>query len=64
VLLLDEPLSALDLRLRQHIRAELKTIQRQTGVAFIFITDDQGEALAMSDRAAATGQNNPGQLTP
>ena len=52
VLLLDEPLSALDLKLRQHMRAELKAIQRQTGVTFIYITHDQGEALTMSDRTA------------
>jgi spermidine/putrescine transport system ATP-binding protein len=52
VLLLDEPLSALDLKLRQHMRAELKTIQRRTGVTFIYITHDQSEALAMSDRIA------------
>ena len=52
VLLLDEPLSALDLKLRQHMRAELKDIQRKTGVTFIYITHDQGEALTMSDRIA------------
>ncbi len=52
VLLLDEPLSALDLKLRQHMRAELKDIQRRTGVTFIYITHDQGEALTMSDRIA------------
>ena len=52
VLLLDEPLSALDLKLRQHMRAELKTIQRKTGITFIYITHDQGEALTMSDRVA------------
>jgi len=52
VLLLDEPLSALDLKLRQHMRAELKEIQRKTGVTFIYITHDQGEALTMSDRVA------------
>jgi spermidine/putrescine transport system ATP-binding protein len=50
VMLLDEPLSALDLKLRQHMRAELRAIQKRTGVTFIFITHDQGEALAMSDR--------------
>jgi spermidine/putrescine transport system ATP-binding protein len=50
VLLLDEPLSALDLKLRQHMRTELRTIQRRTGVTFIYITHDQGEALTMSDR--------------
>lgn len=52
VLLLDEPLSALDLKLRQHMRAELKEIQRKTSVTFVYITHDQGEALAMSDRVA------------
>jgi len=52
VLLLDEPLSALDLRLRQHMRTELRTIQRRVGITFIYITHDQGEALTMSDRVA------------
>ena len=52
VLLLDEPLSALDLKLRQHMRAELRAIQRRTGVTFVYITHDQGEALTMSDRVA------------
>ncbi len=52
VLLLDEPLSALDLRLRQHMRAELRAIQRRVGITFIYITHDQGEALTMSDRVA------------
>ncbi|MGJ8589892.1 MAG: ABC transporter ATP-binding protein [Yoonia sp.] len=52
VLLLDEPLSALDLKLRQHMRAELRSIQKKTGVTFIYITHDQGEALTMSDRIA------------
>lgn len=52
VLLLDEPLSALDLKLRQRMRAELKAIQRKTGITFIYITHDQGEALTMSDRVA------------
>jgi spermidine/putrescine transport system ATP-binding protein len=52
VLLLDEPLSALDLRLRQHMRAELRAIQRRVGITFIYITHDQGEALTMSDRIA------------
>jgi spermidine/putrescine transport system ATP-binding protein len=50
VMLLDEPLSALDLKLRQHMRAELRAIQERTGVTFIYITHDQSEALAMSDR--------------
>jgi len=52
VLLLDEPLSALDLRLRQHMRNELRTIQKRVGITFIYITHDQGEALTMSDRVA------------
>ena len=46
----DEPLSALDLKLRQHMRAELRAIQKRTGVTFVYITHDQGEALTMSDR--------------
>lgn len=52
VLLLDEPLSALDLKLRHAMRSELKTLQRETGVTFIFVTHDQEEALTMSDRIA------------
>ncbi|WP_265499897.1 ABC transporter ATP-binding protein [Paracoccus beibuensis] len=52
VLLLDEPLSALDLKLRQHMRAELRALQKRTGVTFIYITHDQSEALATSDRVA------------
>jgi spermidine/putrescine transport system ATP-binding protein len=50
VLLLDEPLSALDLKLRQQLRLELKALQRQTGITFIFVTHDQEEALSLSDR--------------
>ncbi len=52
VLLLDEPLSALDLKLRQHMRTELRAIQQRAGITFIYITHDQGEALTMSDRVA------------
>ena len=52
VLLLDEPLSALDLKLRQHMRSELRAIQQRVGITFIYITHDQGEALTMSDRVA------------
>ena len=52
VLLLDEPLSALDLKLRQHMRTELREIQRRVGITFIYITHDQGEALTMSDNVA------------
>ena len=56
VMLLDEPLSALDLKLRQHMRAELRRIQQRTGVTFVYITHDQGEALTMSDRVAVMSQ--------
>ena len=52
VLLLDEPLSALDLKLRKAMQIELKHIQRETGITFIFVTHDQAEALTMSDRIA------------
>ena len=50
VLLLDEPLSALDPNLRKQVRAELKNIQRQVGITFLFVTHDQEEALSLSDR--------------
>ena len=62
VMLLDEPLSALDLKLRQHMRAELRTIQKRTGVTFVYITHDQGEALAMSDRVAVMSQGRLQQV--
>ena len=62
VLLLDEPLSALDLKLRQHMRSELRAIQQRTGITFIYITHDQGEALAMSDRVAVMSQGNIEQV--
>jgi spermidine/putrescine transport system ATP-binding protein len=52
VLLLDESLSALDLKLRQEMRLELKRIQHETGITFVFVTHDQDEALTMSDRVA------------
>ena len=52
VLLLDEPLSALDLKLRQAVRLELQQLQQETGITFIFVTHDQEEALTMSDRIA------------
>jgi spermidine/putrescine transport system ATP-binding protein len=64
VLLLDEPLSALDLKLRQHMRAELRAIQKRTGVTFIYITHDQGEALAMSDRVAVMSAGRMEQCGP
>jgi putative spermidine/putrescine transport system ATP-binding protein len=52
VLLLDEPLGALDLKLREQMQSELKKLQRQLAITFIFVTHDQGEALSMSDRVA------------
>jgi putative spermidine/putrescine transport system ATP-binding protein len=52
VLLLDEPLGALDLKLRQQMQIELKSIQRQVGITFVYVTHDQEEALTMSDRLA------------
>jgi putative spermidine/putrescine transport system ATP-binding protein len=52
VLLLDEPLGALDLKLREQMQVELKAIQRRVGITFIYVTHDQGEALSMSDRLA------------
>lgn len=62
VLLLDEPLSALDLKLRQHMRNELRAIQRRVGVTFIYITHDQGEALTMSDRIAVMNRGHIEQV--
>ncbi len=59
VLLLDEPLGALDLKLRQQMQIELKTIQQQVGITFIYVTHDQEEALTMSDRLAVF---NRGQI--
>jgi spermidine/putrescine transport system ATP-binding protein len=64
VLLLDEPLSALDLKLRQHMRAELRAIQQRVGITFIYITHDQGEALTMSDRIAVFNAGKIEQLAP
>ncbi len=52
VLLLDEPLSALDFKLRKEMQVELKRLQRETGITFVFVTHDQEEALTMSDRVA------------
>ena len=52
VLLLDEPLGALDLKLRQEMQVELKSIQREVGITFVYVTHDQEEALTMSDRLA------------
>jgi putative spermidine/putrescine transport system ATP-binding protein len=52
VLLLDEPLGALDLKLREQMQLELKALQRKLGITFVYVTHDQGEALSMSDRVA------------
>ena len=62
VLLLDEPLSALDLKLRQAMREELKQLQRETGITFVFVTHDQEEALAMSDRIAVMSDGEVQQI--
>src|SRR5262245_474353 len=52
VLLLDEPLGALDLKLREEMQIELRNLQRRVGITFVYVTHDQGEALSMSDRVA------------
>ena len=62
VLLLDEPLSALDLKLRQAMRQELKQLQKDTGITFVFVTHDQEEAMSMSDRIAVMSQGHIQQL--
>jgi putative spermidine/putrescine transport system ATP-binding protein len=62
VLLLDEPLGALDLKLRQEMQTELKRIQREVGITFVYVTHDQEEALAMSDRLAVMNQGHIEQL--
>jgi putative spermidine/putrescine transport system ATP-binding protein len=62
ILLLDEPLGALDLKLREQMQIELKELQREVGITFIFVTHDQEEALSMSDRIAAFNQGKIEQL--
>jgi len=62
VLLLDEPLGALDLKLREQMQGELKKLQRQLGITFVFVTHDQGEALSMSDRVAVFNQGRIEQV--
>jgi putative spermidine/putrescine transport system ATP-binding protein len=62
VLLLDEPLGALDLKLRQEMQVELKRIQREVGITFIYVTHDQEEALTMSDRLAVFNQGSVEQV--
>jgi putative spermidine/putrescine transport system ATP-binding protein len=62
VLLLDEPLGALDLKLRLQMQVELKTLQKRVGITFIFVTHDQEEALTMSDRLAVFNQGKVQQV--
>ncbi|MFB2550718.1 ABC transporter ATP-binding protein [Ensifer soli] len=62
VLLLDEPLGALDLKLREQMQEELKTLQKSLGITFVFVTHDQGEALSMADRVAVFNEGRIAQL--
>src|SRR5690606_4848027 len=62
VLLLDEPLGALDLKLREQMQEELKALQKALGITFIFVTHDQGEALSMADRIAVFDQGRVMQV--
>jgi putative spermidine/putrescine transport system ATP-binding protein len=62
VLLLDEPLGALDLKLREQMQVELKSLQRELGISFVYVTHDQGEALSMSDRIAVFNQGRIAQI--
>ncbi|MFE5399896.1 ABC transporter ATP-binding protein [Streptomyces sp. NPDC004596] len=62
VLLLDEPLGALDLKLREQMQVELKALQREVGITFVFVTHDQEEALTMSDRIAVFDQGRIAQV--
>ncbi len=64
VLLLDEPLGALDLKLREEMQIELKAIQQQVGITFIYVTHDQEEALTMSDRLAVFNRGRVEQVGP
>jgi putative spermidine/putrescine transport system ATP-binding protein len=64
VLLLDEPLGALDLKLREEMQVELKAIQHEVGITFVFVTHDQGEALAMSTRIAVFNEGRIEQVGP
>jgi putative spermidine/putrescine transport system ATP-binding protein len=64
VLLLDEPLGALDLKLREQMQVELKTIQGEVGITFVYVTHDQDEALTMSDRIAVFNEGRIEQISP
>jgi putative spermidine/putrescine transport system ATP-binding protein len=63
VLLLDEPLGALDLKLREQMQTELKTIQKDVGITFVYVTHDQDEALTMSDRIAVFNEGRIEQVS-
>jgi putative spermidine/putrescine transport system ATP-binding protein len=63
VLLLDEPLGALDLKLREQMQSELKTIQSEVGITFVYVTHDQDEALTMSDRIAVFNEGRVEQVS-
>lgn len=62
VLLLDEPLGALDLRLREEMQTELKALQHRLGITFVYVTHDQGEAMSLSDRIAVMNRGKVEQL--
>ncbi len=62
VLLLDEPLGALDLKLREQMQEELKALQKHLGITFVFVTHDQGEALSMADRIAVFNEGQVAQI--
>jgi putative spermidine/putrescine transport system ATP-binding protein len=64
VLLLDEPLGALDLKLREQMQVELKSIQEEVGITFVYVTHDQDEALTMSDRIAVFNEGRIEQVSP
>jgi putative spermidine/putrescine transport system ATP-binding protein len=64
VLLLDEPLGALDLKLREQMQVELKSIQSEVGITFVYVTHDQDEALTMSDRIAVFSEGRIEQVSP
>ena len=64
VLLLDEPLGALDLKLREQMQVELKAIQGDVGITFVYVTHDQDEALTMSDRIAVFNEGRIEQVSP
>ena len=62
MLLLDEPLGALDLKLREEMQIELKSLQKKLGITFVYVTHDQGEALSMADRVAVFNHGRIEQL--